>query len=86
MGQITVYATSALGTQYRMHVFLILIIKNVARLIQWDHGGAVVTALIDYDKEPFLLDFLIRYNYASPEAHGHDVTVGSITNDEDQEV
>ena len=85
-GQITAYATSALGAQYRTHIFLILIIKNVARLIRWDRGGAVVTAPIDYDKEPFLLDFLICYNYASPEARGHDVTVGSITNDEDREV
>ena len=36
--------------------------------------------------EPFLLDFLICYNYTSPEACGHDVTVGSITNNEDWEV
>jgi hypothetical protein len=85
-GQITAYASSVLGAQYCTHVFFILILKNVARLIRWDRGGAVVTAPIEYDKEPFLLDFLIRYNHASPEARGHDVTVASPTDDENWEV
>jgi hypothetical protein len=85
-GQITAYASSVLGAQYRTHVFFILILKNVARLIRWDHGSAVVTAPIEYDKEPFLLDFLIRYNHASPEACSHDVTVASPTDDENREV
>ena len=39
-----------------------------------------------YNKEPFLLNFLIHYNYASPKACGYDVTVGSITDNEDWEV
>ncbi|KAF8264749.1 hypothetical protein EI94DRAFT_1591816, partial [Lactarius quietus] len=60
-GQITAYATMILSAQYRMHVFLILVIKNFARLIQWDCSGAVVTAPIRYDTEPFLFDFFIRY-------------------------
>jgi hypothetical protein len=81
-GQITAYATLTLGAQYRTHVFLVLIIKKIARLIRWDRGGAVVTAPIHYDNEPFLLDFLIRYSNANREARNHDVTVDSPTDDE----
>jgi hypothetical protein len=82
-GQITAYATLTLSAQYRTHVFLVLIIKNIARLIRWDRGGAIVTAPIHYDNEPFLLDFLIRYGNANREARGHDVTVDTPTDDEE---
>jgi len=42
-GQITAYATLLLGNQYRTHTFLVLIVKDFARLLRWDCGGAVVT-------------------------------------------
>ena len=43
LGQITAYATSILSAQYRMHTFIVFIVKDYARLLQWDYGGAVVT-------------------------------------------
>ncbi|KAI9456120.1 hypothetical protein BJY52DRAFT_1106837, partial [Lactarius psammicola] len=60
-GQITAYTTSVLSAQYRTHTFLLLIIKDFARLIWWDRGGAVITAPIFYDQDPDLLQFLVHY-------------------------
>jgi hypothetical protein len=42
-GQITAYAMLLLGNQYCTYTFLMLIVKDFARLLQWDCGGAVIT-------------------------------------------
>jgi len=73
-GQITAYATWILSTQYRTHLFLILIFKKHARIIHWDCGGAVVTAPISHS-EIHILDFLMLFKDASPQACGRDITV-----------
>lgn len=70
-----------MNAQYRKHVFLVLVMNKIARLICWDRGGAFVTALIHYGTEAFLLDFLIRYGNANREARGHDLTVESPIDD-----
>jgi len=82
LGQITAYAMAILSTQYRTHAFSAFIVKDYARLIRWDRGGAVVTEPIYYDKEPHLLDFLIRYDLADRAVRGHDTTVGLPTQGE----
>jgi hypothetical protein len=76
LGQLTAYATSILGAQYRTHLFMVLIVEKYARLIRWDRSGAVVTEPIYFNKEPHLFNFLIHYDIADPEARGHDSTVG----------
>ena len=83
-GQIIAYAAMLLGAQYRTHIFSVLIIKDYARLIRWDRGGAVVTEPVNYETESYLLDFLIRYDNASKEIRGHDPTVGLPTDDEER--
>ncbi|KAI9456113.1 hypothetical protein BJY52DRAFT_1188014 [Lactarius psammicola] len=80
--QITAYATSVLSAQYCTHTFLLLIIKDFARLIQWDRGGVVVTAPIFYNQDPDLLQFLICYGNATHEVCGHNPTVGPPTKGE----
>jgi hypothetical protein len=85
VSQITAYATLVLSAQYRTHVFSILIIRNFARLIRWDCGGAVVTVPIYYNDESFLLDFLIHYSNANSKVRGHNVTVGFPTDDDAQD-
>lgn len=82
LGQITAYATSILSAQYRTHLFSVLVLKDSARLIRWDRGGAVVTDPIAFNTEPHLLDFFIRYDIAGREARGHDTNVGPATQDE----
>ena len=68
-----------MGTQYRTHTFLVLIIGEYARLIRWDRSGAVVTDRIEYNKTSELFDFFMRYNLADSEVRGHDGTVGTPT-------
>jgi Fungal protein kinase len=65
-----------MGAQYRTHMFMVLIVKDYARLIRWDRSGAVVTESIKFNEQRHLYDFFIRYNVAEREACGHDSTVG----------
>jgi len=74
-GQITSYASLVMSAQYRTHLFTVLILKEYARLIRWDRGGALVTEPIYHDGHPHLLDFLIRFNDAMRAARGRDPTV-----------
>lgn len=74
-GQIISCATLVLGTQYCTHVFSVLIIKNLVRLIRWDRSGAIVTEPIKYNKDLSFVDFLIRYDNASKAMCGHDPTI-----------
>ena len=75
LGQITSYVTSHLSAQFRTHAFLVLVVHNYARIMQWDRGGVVVTAPIYFTKEPHLFDFFIRYNYANSVMRGSDTSV-----------
>lgn len=83
-GQITAYTSFILGSQYRTHMFLVLIFKKFARLIRWDRGGAVVTERIKYDTQPHLFDFFIRYDNTNRAIRGHDTTVAFSTLEEDR--
>jgi len=85
LGQMTAYAMLILGTQYRTHTFTVLIVKDIARLIRWDRGGAVVTESFPYNDQPYLLNFLFRYNHADLGKCGHDVTVRDSTDTERQD-
>lgn len=80
-GQLTAYATWILGSQYRTHFFLILVLRDHSRIIRWDRGGAVVTEPILHSKG-HVLDFLIWFNGATPQARGHDITVRAASQDE----
>ena len=73
--QITAYTMLVLSAQYCTHVFLVLIIKTLARIIHWDCGGAVITAPISYNQDPKLFNFLICYDNASCAIRGQDCTV-----------
>jgi len=70
----TAYATWILSTQYRTHLFLILIFKKHARIIHWDRSRAVVTAPISHS-EIHILDFLMLFKDTSPQARSRDITV-----------
>ena len=64
-----------MGAQYRTHLFTVLILKEYARLIQCDHGSALVMVPIYFDTESYLLDFLIHFNNLTPAARSCDLTV-----------
>ena len=82
LGQMTSYVTSHLGSQFRTHTFFILIVHDYARIIRWDRGGAVVTAPIHFNEEPYLFDFFLRYNYAESHIRGSDSSVRAPTTEE----
>ncbi|KAH8985823.1 hypothetical protein EDB83DRAFT_2326024 [Lactarius deliciosus] len=42
-GQIVNYIAAQMGCQYRTHTFLVLVVKDYARLTRWDCGGVIVT-------------------------------------------
>ncbi|KAG1775986.1 hypothetical protein EV702DRAFT_1046621 [Suillus placidus] len=75
LGQITSYTAAQLGTQFRTHVFSVLIVRDRARIIRWDREGAIVTSPINYNNESDLADFFYRYARASPEMRGVDTSI-----------
>jgi hypothetical protein len=81
-GQIATYAALQLDSQYRTHVFSVLIMKTYARLIRWDRSGAIVTGPIYYAEDSALLDFFTRYDQADRATRGHDDTVRRASVDE----
>ncbi|KAH9026933.1 hypothetical protein EDB83DRAFT_2319707 [Lactarius deliciosus] len=81
-GQIVNYIAAQMGCQYRTHTFLVLVVKDYARLTRWDCGGVIVTDRIEYNKSPEFLEFFERYNVATPEVWGNDLSVTEPTNDE----
>jgi hypothetical protein len=84
-GQITAYAAAQLSAQYRTHAFSILIVKDCARFIRWDHSGAIVTEPVLYNSSHWLHEFFIRYNIAEPAVRGCDETVRLPSPDEVQQ-
>jgi hypothetical protein len=75
LGQITAYAAAQLGSQFRTHIYSILIIKDTARILRWDRSGTLVTEAIRYNKSCHLTEFFRRYSEASPEMRGKDRSV-----------
>ena len=75
LGQITSYAAAQLGSQFRTHIYSVLIVKDYARLIRWDRTGAIVTEAIPYDSDRTLAEFFRRYHKAPPKYRGVDTTV-----------
>jgi hypothetical protein len=74
MGEITSYAVAQLATQFRTHIFTILVCGGYPRLLRWDRSGAVVTAAFDYCSR-FLGEFFWRYDRTSSGDRGVDLSV-----------
>jgi hypothetical protein len=72
IGQIATYVAIQMGCQYRTHAFLVLIVKDYARLTRCDRSGVIFSGPIYYNAQPELLDFFERYNVATPEVRGND--------------
>jgi hypothetical protein len=83
LGQITSYAAAHLGSQFRTHVYSVLIVKDQARILRWDRSGAIVTEAIPYNKSPLLVEFFRRYSQAPPEMRGIDQSVSDPTLEEE---
>ena len=79
LGQITSYVAAQLGSQFRTHVYSVLIMKKTARILRWDRTGTIVTEAIDYNQSPHLVEFFHRYSRASSAMRGVDQSVSNPT-------
>lgn len=74
-GQLAAYAREMFNFQQRTHLFQLLVTGCHARIIFWDHSGAIVSERIDYVNTPDILgEFFWRHNYMTPKARGLDPT------------
>lgn len=73
-GQLSSYVAALSGSQFRVHVFTILIFGRYARLMFWDRNGAVVSRAFDYTKLDYLGLFLQHFD-KDVDRRGHDHSV-----------
>ncbi|KIM40756.1 hypothetical protein M413DRAFT_28524 [Hebeloma cylindrosporum] len=80
-GQILAYCTTIARSQFRTHVFGVIILGNCARLFRWDPSSMVVTSLFDYTNQTdnYLAQFIWYYDNASPLTRGHDTSIEHIS-------
>lgn len=69
LGQITSYAVAQLGAQFRTHAYSVFIVKDTARILQWDRSS----------NTPLLAEFFRRYSVAQPEMRGKDSSASAPT-------
>ncbi|KIM40753.1 hypothetical protein M413DRAFT_446141 [Hebeloma cylindrosporum] len=80
-GQILTYCTAIARSQFRTHVFGVIIVGTRARLFRWNPSAMVVTSLFDYTdktRNNILGQFIWCYDNASLRTRGHDTSVRSI--------
>lgn len=74
--QITSTALAHLEAHFRAFVFSVLILKDEARLIRWDHAGAIVTNRFNYvDNSHLLVEFFWRFAHLTRGERGHDASM-----------
>jgi hypothetical protein len=79
LGQISEYAAAHFSSQFRTHIYSILLGKRTATILRWDRAGAIATESIDYNNSPHLVEFFRRYSCASPAMRGMDQSVSEPT-------
>ena len=77
-GQLSSYVAALSGSQFRIHVFTILIFGRFARLMFWDRNGAVVSRAFDYTRFNYIGLFLQQYDQnVDRRRHDPSVTISS---------
>jgi hypothetical protein len=82
LGQIGTYVAVQTDSQFRTHIFFVLIVGDYARLMRWDRSGVIFTDPIDYNHQSELVEFFQRYDAAAPKVRGNDERVGQPRSDE----
>jgi hypothetical protein len=77
LGQITSYAAVQFSAQFRTHIYSVLIVRNTARILQWDRSGTIMMEAFDYDQSPYLVEFFWQYSAAPAAMCGKDETVST---------
>ncbi|KAH9932210.1 uncharacterized protein B0H18DRAFT_1115904 [Fomitopsis serialis] len=77
------YVAKLLKRQHRVHCFTMRVFKGQARVVRWDRAGAIVSAPIDFEKDPSLLHRVIwRYACMTEVQRGFDPTARRATEEE----
>jgi len=79
LGQITFYAALHLAAQFRTHVYSILIVRRLARILHWDRSGTIMMEAFKYDQCPHLAKFFCQYSRVLDNMRGKDGTVSMPT-------
>ncbi|KAI9062414.1 hypothetical protein FKP32DRAFT_1604275 [Trametes sanguinea] len=79
LSQISRCAVLVFDYQQRTHLFTLLVLGCMARILRWDRAGLLVSHKFDYTKKPeYLARFLWRFGRMTPEERGHDPTAKRI--------
>lgn len=74
-GQVASYCAAILGSQFRVHVFAVLVCGKFARFMRWDRCVAVITQRFEYPTSAYLSQFILGYDSMTRDQQGHDTTV-----------
>ncbi|OBZ67750.1 hypothetical protein A0H81_12496 [Grifola frondosa] len=82
-GQLADYAKEVLARQHRQFFFMIVVIRDHARILRWDRAGAAVSRSFNYVQYPRKLGgFIYRYAKMTPVQRGFDPTATLATKEE----
>ncbi|OBZ73891.1 hypothetical protein A0H81_06309 [Grifola frondosa] len=78
--QLSLYAETAMIRENR--TYTVLVMHKFARLIRWDHSGAIVTQKFDYKAHPEIVgEFFWRFAHMTDESQGYDPTAQLVSPD-----
>lgn len=81
--QLASYAGAVLATQYRNHLFTLLIVGKRARFIRWERASAIVTRSFDFTEEPLLIfEFFKRFRQLTLTQRGSNPHIKPATKEE----
>ncbi|TFK67806.1 hypothetical protein BDN72DRAFT_822011 [Pluteus cervinus] len=75
LAQLFLYATAHFASQFRTHVFSVLVLPTYARLLRWDRNGVIVTEKIDLEHTNIIPQFFGRLQYTTTRIRGLDETI-----------
>ncbi|OBZ73754.1 hypothetical protein A0H81_06489 [Grifola frondosa] len=82
-GQLADYAKEILARQHRQFLFMIVVVRDRARILGWDRAGAAVSRSFNYVQHPEKLGgFIYRYATMTPVERGFDPTATLATMEE----
>lgn len=81
--QLASYAGATMATQYRNHLFSVLIVGKCARFLRWERASAIVSASFDFTEQPLLLfEFFKRFRQLTSKQRGSNPDVSPATKEE----
>ncbi|PFH48096.1 hypothetical protein AMATHDRAFT_66251 [Amanita thiersii Skay4041] len=74
----TLYATAHQASQFRLHVFQVLVFQTYARFLRWDRAGVVVSEKVTFSNSA-IAELYWRYTLTDDTSRGQDTTVEELS-------